>query len=124
MPSDLSTCAAVAEQLPAVLGTPGGAPAELAEHLEHCLSCQAELARYRRLLRMLAQLRPDRVELAPGALSELLEVVEGAAKRRAIRSALAGHRVAYGGGLLAAAFAGACLVVLGRVRSARRPASA
>lgn len=123
LPSAELACARVASALPAVLGRADAVPAALTAHVEACLACQAELARYRRLLRLLAQLRDDRVELPAGALSEIFAELSHAARRRAVRSALTGHRLAYGGGLLAGCLAAAALVVLGRLRGSRQPAS-
>lgn len=126
MPSlaEPATCAAVAEALPRVLDGRAEPPLGLSRHIEHCLACQAELARYRRLLRMLAQLGRERAELSPGALADLLEAVEGAARRSVIRSALAGRRLAYGAGLIGGVLAAAALVAASKLRTTRRPASA
>ncbi len=122
--ADQAACAAFARALPAVLDAPGALASQMTAHVETCLVCQAELARYRRLLRLLGELRRETVELPPGALAEVLACVGQAARRRAVRSALSGRPLAYGGGLAAAAAAAAGLVALGRLRSARAPARA
>ena len=120
--AERSACDQFAAALPGVLGVPTAVPETMASHVECCLACQAELARYRRLLRMLAQLGGERVELPAGALAELLECVGAAARRRAVRSALLGHRLAYGTGLAAAAAAAAGLLAVGHLRGTHQPA--
>lgn len=120
--ADGEACAEFAEALPEALDAPGVVSPLVTAHVESCLTCQAELARYRKLLRMLGQLRQDRIELAPGVLAEVLDSLGTAARRRAVRSALTGHPVAYGGGLAAACLAAAGLLVLGRLRGTRQPA--
>ena len=74
-------------------------------HVEQCLRCQAELVQYRKLLRALRALRTDVLEPAPGLLTDVLAGLEEAAERGAIRSMLRGRRVAYVGGIAAAATA-------------------
>lgn len=118
--AELSVCEWVAAVLPDLAGSRALPPTALAEHVETCLSCQAELARYHRLLRMLSQLAADRVELPPGALGDLLTAIGAAARRGAIRSALAGRRVAYGAGLLAGCLAVTGAVALGRLHGSGR----
>ena len=87
-------------------------------HVESCLRCQAEVVHYRKLLRALHALRTEVLEPAPGLLADLLEALEEAGERRAIRSVLNGRRVAYVGGIAAAtaAAAGGAIVIAGRAR--------
>jgi anti-sigma factor RsiW len=86
-------------------------------HVQSCLRCQAELAQYRRLVRALQALR-DEVAVAPGLVDDVLAAIEAAGERSAVRALLRGRRVAYVGGLAAAAGAGAAIVLASR---ARRP---
>lgn len=88
-------------------------------HVEHCLRCQAELAQYRKLFRALRSLRTDLVEPAPGLLGEILLALEETADRSALRGILTGRKVAYLGGIAAAATAagvGSAIVVASRTR--------
>ncbi len=94
-------------------------------HVEQCLRCQAELVQYRKLLRALHTLRTEVLEPAPGLLTDILAGLEHAGERHAVRSMLTGRRIAYVGGIAAAATAGAAGAILlaaktrkGRVRLA------
>jgi hypothetical protein len=89
-------------------------------HVEACLRCQAELVQYRKLLRALRTLRTEVLEPAPGLLPEILAYVEAAGERHALRSMLTGRRLAYAGGIAAAATAGAAgAILLGRGKKLR-----
>lgn len=114
-------CEQVTDQLPAILDGAESAPPEVVYHVEHCLRCQAELAQYRRLLRALHQLRVVGIDPPPGLLSEVLAQLGEAAERGAIRSTLAGRRLAYVAALAAAAgaagAAGAAVVLASRGRA-------
>ncbi|MEJ7844430.1 MAG: hypothetical protein WKF93_02200 [Acidimicrobiales bacterium] len=90
-------------------------------HVEHCVRCQAELVQYRRLLRTLHGLRTEVLEPAPGLLADILATLEAAGERQAVRSLLTGRRVAYVGGIAAAATAGAAGAILLATRTRRRP---
>ena len=81
-------------------------------HVDRCLRCQAELVQYRKLLRALHNLRTEVLEPAPGLLSDILAHLEEAGERHAVRSMLRGRRVAYVGGIAAAATAGAAGAIL------------
>ena len=61
-------------------------------HVDSCLRCQAELVQYRKLIRVLHTLRTE--VLAPGAglAADILEGLEEAGERSALRSLLAGRR--------------------------------
>jgi hypothetical protein len=88
-------------------------------HVDHCLRCQAELVQYRKLLRALRALRVQVIEPAPGLLPDILAAIEEAGERRALRELLDGRRVAYLGGIAAAATAacvGGALVIASRSR--------
>jgi hypothetical protein len=76
---------------------------------------------YRKLLRAMRTLRTDVLEPAPGLLAEILDILEEAGERHAIRSVLSGRRIAYLGGLAAATAAGAAgaIVFATRTRRAR-----
>lgn len=111
-------CAEVAAELPALLDEDRTAPHRLSSHVDTCLRCQAELARYRRLRRHLRQLRSAEIELPPGIVSDVLAAIEQAAKRSALRSALAGRRVAWGA-VVALALAGAAASMLAGLSQGR-----
>jgi hypothetical protein len=88
-------------------------------HVDHCLRCQAELVQYRKLLRALRAMRLQVIDPAPGLLPDVLAAIEEAGERRALREMLDGRRVAYLGGLAAAATAagvGGALVIASRSR--------
>src|SRR3954454_2997764 len=94
-------------------------------HVDSCLRCQAELVQYRKLLRALHTLRTEVLEPAPGLLTDILAGLERAGERHAVRSMLTGKRIAYVGGIAAAATAGAAGAILlaaktrkGRIRLA------
>lgn len=114
-------CEEVIEQLPRIVETRSGAEPELVAHVDSCLRCQAELAQYRRLLRSLHSLRTDVLEPAPGLLSDILAKIESTGERQAVRSLVTGRRVAYAGGMAAAATAGTIGVIFlaSRARKAR-----
>jgi hypothetical protein len=94
-------------------------------HVEGCLRCQAELVQHRRVLRTMRALRHDLLEPAPGLVPDVLAALEQAGERRAVRSLVHRRRVAYLGGLVAAAAAGAGAIVITarsrRQRSVRLP---
>ncbi len=92
-----------------------------AAHVERCLRCQAEIVQYRKLLRALHALRTEVLEPAPGLLSDILAGLEEAGERHAVRSMLRGRRIAYVGGIAAAATAaGAGAILLAaRTRKSR-----
>lgn len=118
------TCDDLADVLPGVVD--GSAEADRAQrrHVEQCLRCQAELAQHRKLLRAMRSLRTATDDAPPGLLVEILEQVGEAGERSAIRAALTGRRVAYLGGIAAAATAagaGAAIVIVTRGRRGRLP---
>jgi hypothetical protein len=86
-------------------------------HVERCIRCQAELVQYRKLLRALHTLRTEVLEPAPGLLTDILAGLEHAGERHAVRSMLTGRRIAYAGGIAAAATAGAAGAILLAARS-------
>jgi hypothetical protein len=88
-------------------------------HVETCLRCQADLVQYRKLLRALHHLRTEVLEPAPGLLPEILATLEAAGERHALRSMLTGRRLAYAGGIAAAATAGAAGALLLATRGKR-----
>jgi hypothetical protein len=96
------------------------------KHVESCLRCQAELAQHRKLLKALRTLRTEVLAPAPGLVSEVLASLEEAAEGHAVRSLLAGRRVAYLGGIAvasaaAAAGLGVALVLANRSRGGPPP---
>jgi hypothetical protein len=117
-------CEAIAESLPGVVD--GSARLDRAErrHVEQCLRCQAELAQYRKLLRAMRLLRTDVGAVPDGLVGTILAHVESAGERSAVRATLSGRRVAYLGGIAAAATAagaGAAIVLVNRGRRGRLP---
>jgi predicted anti-sigma-YlaC factor YlaD len=114
-------CEDVRTALPAILDGRSAATLDIVEHVESCQDCQAELARYRGILRLLQDLRAQRLEPPAGLLGEVLEALEGAAERTALRSALSGRRLAYGGAIGGMVLAGGLVVIVAR-RSARSAA--
>ena len=88
------------------------------------MRCQAELAQYRKLLRAMQGLR-DLTNTPPeGLTAQVLAQVGSASERSAVRAALSGRRVAYLGGIAAAATAagaGAAIVLVTRGRKGRLP---
>ena len=93
-------------------------------HIERCLRCQAELAQYRKLLRAMHLLRTDVGAVPDGLVGTILAHVESAGERSAVRATLSGRRVAYLGGIAAAATAagaGAAIVLVSRGRRGRLP---
>ena len=117
-------CEAIAESLPGVVD--GSARLDRAErrHVEQCLRCQAELAQYRKLLRAMRLLRTDVGAVPDGLVGTILAHVESAGERSAVRATLSGRRVAYLGGIAAAATAagaGAAIVLVNRGRRCRLP---
>src|SRR5436309_9935554 len=90
-------------------------------HVDRCLRCQAELVQYRKLLRALHNLRTEVLEPAPGLVSDILATIEEAGERHAVRSMLHGRRIAYVGGIAAAATAGAAgaIIIATRGRKGR-----
>jgi hypothetical protein len=88
-------------------------------HIDTCLRCQAEMVQYRKLLRALRNLRTEVLEPAPGLLAEILAGLEEAGERHAVRSLLRGRRIAYVGGIAAAATAAGAGAILLASRSRR-----
>ncbi len=124
-------CEEIAAAMPSMLDGTAAALPGVVSHVERCLRCQAEMARYRTVLRMLQQLRLQRPEMPAGLLSDVLDALESAAKRKAVRSALSGRRLAFGSvaAALVAAGTAACVIAwkgrperLDRLTEARRGA--
>jgi hypothetical protein len=118
------SCAALADVLPGVVD--GTAVLDRADrrHVERCLRCQAELAQYRKLLRAMRGLRAATVPEPTGLVTDVIAHLEAAGERRAVRAALTGRKVAYIGGIAAAATAagaGAAIVLVSRGRKGRLP---
>jgi hypothetical protein len=115
------SCAEVALVLPSILDGDYSADEAVISHVGSCLRCQSELARYRKLLRLLNQLRAYRVEPPVGVVADVLGVLEDAAQRRVIRSALTGRRIAYAGAFVvpAALIVAVALSRRGRLRRVR-----
>lgn len=111
-------CDDVTMALPSILDGRSTATTDIVEHVETCQDCQSELARYRGMLRLLHDVRAQRLVPPAGLLGEVLEALEGAAERQALRSALRGRQLAYGGAIAATLVAGGLVVVIAR-RSTR-----
>jgi hypothetical protein len=100
-------CEEVVDALPQIMDGLEAADRKVVRHIEICLRCQAELVQYRKLFRVLHQMRAQGAKPPPGTVGRILTGIEEAAERGAIRSALAGRRMAYVAGLTAAAGAAA-----------------
>jgi hypothetical protein len=98
-------CEQVADALAGVADGSAVLDARERRHVETCLRCQADLVHYRRILKLMRSMRTELLEPAPGLLSDVLANLEHAGERHAIRMLLSGRRVAYLGGLAAAATA-------------------
>jgi hypothetical protein len=111
-------CDAVADELAGVADGSATLDERGRRHVETCLRCQADLVHHRRILRVMRTMRTEYLEPAPGLLPEVLAGLEAAGERHAIRVMLSGRRVAYIGGLAAAATAAGAgaLVVASRYR--------
>lgn len=119
-----ASCEALADVLPGV--GDGTSTLERADrrHVERCLRCQAELAQYRKLLRAMQGLRAVTATEPSGLVTDVIAHIEAAGERRAVRAALTGRKVAYIGGIAAAATAagaGAAIVLVTRGRKGRLP---
>ncbi len=114
-------CDAVAEDLAAAADGSVLLGRNERRHVERCLRCQAELVQYRKVLRAMRAMRTEVLEPAPGLLADILATLEAAGERQAVRSLLTGRRVAYVGGIAAAATAGAAGAILLATRTRRRP---
>jgi len=108
----LVQCEAVAELLADVADGSLMLERSARRHVDSCLRCQAELVQYRKLLRALHNLRTEVLEPAPGLLADILAGLEEAGERHAIRSLLRGRRIAYVGGIAAAATAAGAGAIL------------
>ena len=119
-----TTCDELAELLPGVVDGTTRLDRTDRRHVERCLRCQAELAQYRKLLRAMRGLRAATVPTPDGLVTEVIAHLEAAGERRAVRATLTGRRVAYIGGIAAAATAagaGAAIVLVSRGRKGRLP---
>lgn len=105
-------CDELIEVLPGVADGSVVADRAARRHVERCLRCQAEMVQYRKLLRALHSLRTEVLEPAPGVLPGILATIEAAGERHALRSMFTGRRLAYAGGIAAAATAGAAGALL------------
>jgi hypothetical protein len=120
--SDTATCEDVSALLADVAEGMTSLDPRARRHVDRCLRCQAELVQYRKLLRALRAMRVQVIEPVPGLLPDILAAIEEAGERRALRELLDGRRVAYLGGLAAAAAAagvGGALVIASRSRRLR-----
>ena len=119
-----ASCEALADLLPGVVDGTTTLERTDRRHVERCLRCQAELAQYRKLLRAMQGLRAATVPAPSGLVTDVIAHLEAAGERRAVRAALTGRKVAYIGGIAAAATAagaGAAIVLVSRGRKGRLP---
>lgn len=117
-------CDAISESLAGVVDGDTRLDRGERRHVERCLRCQAELAQYRKLLRAMQHLRSEVAAPPPGLFGDVLAHLEAAGERSAIRATLTGRKVAYLGGIAAAATAagaGAAIVLATRGRKGRLP---
>lgn len=91
---------------------------QAARHVESCLRCQAELVQYRKLIKVLRTLRTEVLSPGPSLAADILEGLEQAGERSALRSLLSGRRPASLAGLAmaTAAAAGAGAIFASRRR--------
>jgi len=97
-------------------------------HFDSCLRCQAELAQYKKLRRALASLREHRFSPDESLVQEILNALEpgGTVYRlQRLTTATRSRKVAYIGGIAAAATAGAAgaMVIASRLAARQRLAS-
>lgn len=119
-----ASCEALADVLPGVVDGTSSLDRGDRRHVERCLRCQAELAQYRKLLRAMQGLRAVTATEPSGLVTDVIAHIEAAGERRAVRAALTGRKVAYLGGIAAAATAagaGAAIVLVTRGRKGRLP---
>jgi hypothetical protein len=88
-------------------------------HAGHCLRCQAEMAQQRRLVRALADLRASVVAPPPEFMTDVRRLLDTEPVPDVGRKLLSARRVAYAGGGLAVATAGAVSAVVLTARSRR-----
>lgn len=113
------TCASVAEELSATVGSGDALAPATRAHVDTCLRCQADLVQYRKLLRGLRALRTELIEPAPGLLPEILAGIGRAGEDHALRAVGRGRRAAYIGGIAAATAAGAAGAIVLATRNRR-----
>ncbi|MCB0964691.1 MAG: hypothetical protein KDA98_15535 [Acidimicrobiales bacterium] len=118
-----TTCDDVAELLAGVVDGSARLEGTDRRHVEQCLRCQAELAQHRKLLRAMAALRSSTATPPPGLVADVIAHLSEAGSQRAVRAALTGRRVAYLGGIAAAATAAGAgaAIVLVKGRKGRLP---
>jgi len=119
-----ASCESVADLLPGVIDGTSKLDRADRRHVERCLRCQAELATYRKLLRAMQSLRTSHASRPTTLVTDVLAHLEAAGERSAVRAALTGRKVAYLGGIAAAATAagaGAAIVLVTRGRKGRLP---
>jgi anti-sigma factor RsiW len=117
-------CDLISESLAGVVDGDARLDRSERRHVERCLRCQAELAQYRKLLRAMHALRSEVAPPPPGLLGDVIAHLEAAGERSAVRATLTGRKVAYIGGIAAAATAagaGAAIVLVTRGRKHRLP---
>ena len=117
-------CESIGETLPGVIDGSARLDRLSRRHVERCLRCQAELAQYRKLLRAMHTLRHEVAPPPDGLLGDVLSHLETVGERNASRATLTGRKVAYIGGIAAAATAagaGAAIVLVNRGRKGRLP---
>jgi len=124
MQSDPVTCDSVADLLAEAAGGTAVLDSGPRAHVERCLRCQAEVVQYRKLLRALHTMRTEVLEPAPGLLADILAGLAGEGERHAVRSMLRGRRIAYVGGIAAAATAAGAGAILVAAKSRRSRALA
>ncbi len=123
-----SNCELFSLQLAAAADGRAELEADAAGHFDSCLRCQAELVQYKKLLRALASLRGQQISADATLVDEILCALEsgGAGHRlQRITSAPTSRKVAYIGGIAAAATAGAAgaFVIASKLASRQRLAS-
>ena len=114
-------CESLSLQLAAVADGLSTLPPSTQRHVEYCLRCQAELAQYRKLLKVLTSLRHYHLAPGEGLLDEILALFdEPVPITRLAGSGSRSKKVAYIGGIAAAATAGAAGAIVLAARYAGR----
>jgi hypothetical protein len=121
-------CETFSLQLAAVADGANELNPEAADHFKTCLRCQAELVQYKKLLRALASLRSHRLSADESLVQEILHALERGDTVHRLQRLTSGsktRKVAYIGGIAAAATAGAAgaFVLASKLASRQRLAS-
>ncbi len=117
----IKRCEYIRKLLPSLVDNPDFGEKRVSSHLQTCLTCQAEMVKYRKLLKLLTELRKQVPSPPSELLIEILDGLEEATKRSALKSLLGRSRVPYLIGItVAVASVGTFLLVATHSRGNRR----